>query len=65
MAVFSVVVPCSLVQVHSRFRGTCCLHHHGDHYNPEDSHLHGHRMTTTNHTTSITYINIRHCPSKK
>jgi hypothetical protein len=30
MAVFWVVVPCSLVEVYQRFRGTCCLHHHGD-----------------------------------
>jgi hypothetical protein len=27
MAVFSVVAPCSLVQVYRRFRGSCCLHH--------------------------------------
>jgi hypothetical protein len=26
MAVFEVVVPCSLVEVYRRFRGTCCLH---------------------------------------
>jgi hypothetical protein len=30
MAVFSVVVPCSLVEIYQRFRGPCCLHHHGD-----------------------------------
>jgi hypothetical protein len=30
MAVFSVVVPCSLVEVYHRFRCDCCLHHHGD-----------------------------------
>jgi hypothetical protein len=29
MAVFWVVVPCSLVEVYRRFRGTCCLHHQG------------------------------------
>jgi hypothetical protein len=31
MAVFWVVVPCSLVEVYERFRGPCCLHHQGDH----------------------------------
>jgi hypothetical protein len=30
MAVFWVVVPCSLVDVYRRFRDTCCLHHQGD-----------------------------------
>jgi hypothetical protein len=30
MAVFWVVVPCSLAEVSRRFRGTCCLHHQGD-----------------------------------
>jgi hypothetical protein len=30
MAVFWVVAPCSLVEVYQRFRGSCCLHHHGD-----------------------------------
>jgi hypothetical protein len=29
MTVFWVVAPCSLVEVHQRFRGSCCLHHHG------------------------------------
>jgi hypothetical protein len=29
MAVFWVVAPCSLVEVHLRFRGPCCLHHQG------------------------------------
>jgi hypothetical protein len=29
MAVFWVVAPCSLVQIHQRFRGPCCLHHQG------------------------------------
>jgi hypothetical protein len=48
MAVFWVVVPCSLVEVYQRFRGPCCLHHQGDRqttrrYNPEDSHLYTHR----------------------
>jgi hypothetical protein len=28
MAEFSVVAPCSLVEVNQRFRGPCCLHHH-------------------------------------
>jgi hypothetical protein len=27
MAVFCVVVPCSLVEVYGRFRGACCLYH--------------------------------------
>jgi hypothetical protein len=31
MAVFWVVVPCSLVEIYHRFRGLCCLHHQGDH----------------------------------
>jgi hypothetical protein len=30
MAVFWVVVPCSLVEVYQCFRGPCCLHHQGD-----------------------------------
>jgi hypothetical protein len=30
MAVFWVVVPCSLVEVYQRFTGLCCLHHQGD-----------------------------------
>jgi hypothetical protein len=30
MAVFSVVAPCSLVEVYQRFSGPCCLHHQGD-----------------------------------
>jgi hypothetical protein len=30
MAVFWVTVPCSLVEVYRRFRGTCYLHHQGD-----------------------------------
>jgi hypothetical protein len=29
MAVFWVVVPRNLVEVYSRFRSTCCLHHQG------------------------------------
>jgi hypothetical protein len=29
MAVFWVVDPCSLVEVYRRFRGACCLNHHG------------------------------------
>jgi hypothetical protein len=32
MAVFSVVVPCSLVEVYQRFRGPCCLHNQSDEY---------------------------------
>jgi hypothetical protein len=47
MAVFWVVAPCSLVEVHRRFRRACCLHHQGDRpdyqttrrNNPEESHL--------------------------
>jgi hypothetical protein len=30
MAVFSVVAPCSLVEVYRYFRGAYCLHHEGD-----------------------------------
>jgi hypothetical protein len=30
IAVFWVVALCSLVEVHQRFRGPCCLHHQGD-----------------------------------
>jgi hypothetical protein len=30
MAVFWVVAPCNLVEVHRRFRGAWCLHHQGD-----------------------------------
>jgi hypothetical protein len=29
MAVFWVVAPCSVVEVHQRFRGPFCLHHQG------------------------------------
>jgi hypothetical protein len=35
MAVFWVVVPCSLVEVYRRFRGACCLHHQGDETLPD------------------------------
>jgi hypothetical protein len=38
IAVFWVVVPCSLVEVYRRFRGACCLQHQGD--RTQDSHLH-------------------------
>jgi hypothetical protein len=31
MAVFWVIVPCSLVEVCHCFRGAYCLHHQGDH----------------------------------
>jgi hypothetical protein len=27
---FLHIAPCSLVEVYRRFRGACCLHHHGD-----------------------------------
>jgi hypothetical protein len=30
MAVFWVVVPCSLLEVYQRFRSACCLHHRPD-----------------------------------
>jgi hypothetical protein len=30
MAVFRLVVPCSLVEGNRRFRGECCLHRQGD-----------------------------------
>jgi hypothetical protein len=30
VAVFWVLAPCSLVEVHRRFKGACCLHHQGD-----------------------------------
>jgi hypothetical protein len=53
MAVFWVVVPCSLVEVYRRFTGAYCFHNQGDppvnayqtirHNNPEDSHLHTRR----------------------
>jgi hypothetical protein len=46
MAVFWVVVPCSVVEVYQRFRSPCCLHHQDQttrRYNPEDSHLRTHR----------------------
>jgi hypothetical protein len=49
MAVFWVVMLCSLVEVYQCVRGSCCLHHQGNesenfyqttwHYNLEDSHL--------------------------
>jgi hypothetical protein len=31
MAVFWVVAPCSMVEVHRRFRDACCLHRQSDH----------------------------------
>jgi hypothetical protein len=34
MTVFCDVAPCSLVEVYWSFRGSCCLHHQGDH--PDD-----------------------------
>jgi hypothetical protein len=30
-AKYEDVAPCSLVEVHQRFRGSCCLHHQGTH----------------------------------
>jgi hypothetical protein len=37
MAVFWVVIPCSLVEVYQRFRGPHCLHHQGDgSHRPDD-----------------------------
>jgi hypothetical protein len=30
MTVFRIVAPCSLVEVHRRFRSACCLYHQGD-----------------------------------
>jgi hypothetical protein len=30
VTVFWDVAPCSLIEVHRGFRGTCCLHHQGD-----------------------------------
>jgi hypothetical protein len=35
MAVLWVVASCSLVEVHRRFRGPCCLHHQSNH-RPDD-----------------------------
>jgi hypothetical protein len=32
MAVFWLVVSCSLVEVYQRFRGPCCIHHQGDEF---------------------------------
>jgi hypothetical protein len=29
MAVFWVIVSCSVIEVHWHFRGACCIHHHG------------------------------------
>jgi hypothetical protein len=44
MAVFWVVSPCSLVEVHHRFRDLIALMMEAARrYNPEDSHLHTHR----------------------
>jgi hypothetical protein len=41
VAVFWVVALCSLVEVHRRFRGACCLHHQGNRpEEPEDNRLH-------------------------
>jgi hypothetical protein len=44
--VFQDVAPCNLVEVYSRFRGACCLHHQGGNFYqttrrsiPEDCHL--------------------------
>jgi hypothetical protein len=48
MTVFFDVAPCSLVEVHLRFKDAYCLHHQGDEYSSwqistrlqtEDSHL--------------------------
>jgi hypothetical protein len=37
IAVFWVVAPCSLVEVHQRFRDPCCFHHQGyDGGSPDD-----------------------------
>jgi hypothetical protein len=68
MAVFWVVVPCSLVEVYIRFRGPCCLHHQGDDRqttqccNPEDSHLCTHRRENLK---SYRDLNMHHIDKKK
>jgi hypothetical protein len=36
MAVFWVVTPCRLVEVHQRFRGPCCLHDRPYHHRLDD-----------------------------
>jgi hypothetical protein len=67
MAVFWVIVPCSLVEVYRRFRGAHHLmieaastsemlanfYQTTWHYNPEDSHLHTHH-----HENLKSYLNI-------
>jgi hypothetical protein len=37
VSVFWILAPCSLVEIHWRFRGVCCLHHLGDHPDDGDS----------------------------
>jgi hypothetical protein len=49
MAVFWVTAPCSLVQIHERFRGACCLHHQGD-----NRHLHM-KFAWTCHLSDLQY----------
>jgi hypothetical protein len=49
MAIFWVVVPCSLVEVHQRFRSSCCLRHQGDDGG-----------TSTSETSVIFYQTTRH-----
>jgi hypothetical protein len=66
MAVFWVVAPCSLVKVHQRFRGSCCLHHQGEtlvnfyqttrRYNPKYSHLRTHRRENLKSYKSLMFV---------
>jgi hypothetical protein len=79
MAVFWVVASCILVEVYQRFRGTCCLHLMMEaertsetlvnfyqtirRYNPEDSHIHTHRLRTSNPTCTLCFTSKS--PSEK
>jgi hypothetical protein len=73
MAVFWDVVPCSLVEVHWRFRSACCFHHQ-DFYQTtrrnilEDSHFHTRRREYLKfhilfhiESTRMGFVRVWHC----
>jgi hypothetical protein len=49
IAVFRVVVSCSLAEVYRRFRGACCLHHQCDDEAASTSETSGNVYQTTRH----------------
>jgi hypothetical protein len=60
--VFWDVLPCKVI-VNRRFRGTCCLHHQGDEYIPEDkSELHTRRRENLECYEKLIVVQLRKLP---